>query len=190
MGRQDPLNLTWKHFFGADISAFEERLIKTFADTLGVDDPVFLMVMMLVRILGEEVGATERAVLRYGPELGQRMIQLGLLVKALDQSLRELNRTQIDLKQSSDALLELQRKQVVALQTHGIPDIKPKPRKHLASLGKSVSNAAVAAAIGAIAALLTMSVVPASRSAATASWDPKPTHHYSGEVNSYTNDRK
>lgn len=69
----DELDRFWNLHFGEPPSGFERALIWRFSVSLGVEDPVFALIVMLVRNLYETLGSDEKAILKNGPALGARM---------------------------------------------------------------------------------------------------------------------
>lgn len=66
------LNEFWKDAFGADISSFEEILMRRGARVMFPEEPLYVVYAMLVRAIYEGQGETEKALLKFGPELADR----------------------------------------------------------------------------------------------------------------------
>jgi hypothetical protein len=84
------LNELWQSLFGEDISQFETNLVRESGKLLEPREPLFLVVAMMVRILHSTLGETERALLRFAPQITQNAQSMIRSAVGLDQQLRQL----------------------------------------------------------------------------------------------------
>ncbi len=86
----DEIDQFWVRHFGEPTSGFERTLIWRFSVSLGVDDPIFALITMLVRTLHETLGSEEKAVLARGPTLIAQMETMGVRLDQVSAGLTTL----------------------------------------------------------------------------------------------------
>ena len=107
----------WLSFFGEGISNFEEMLMRRGAMVMTPEEPQYAVFVMMVRILHQTQGDTEKALLRFAPEIVRRAETTVEAFTALESRL-------VRFRQLADELrgnLFVTKSQAVSLRPSEIP---------------------------------------------------------------------
>lgn len=107
----------WRSFFGEGISNFEEILMMRGAMFMTPEEPQYAVFVMMVRVLHQTQGETEKALLRFAPELIRQAETILEAFVALESRL-------VRLRQLADELrgnLFVTKSQAVGLRPIEIP---------------------------------------------------------------------
>lgn len=118
----DELDQLWFKHFDRRASPIERRLLVALHRSVGAEDPIFPVLMMLVRILYETLGSTEQAVLQRGPELNARMQTLSVGLDDISTKIGELVDQLTKLSAVSSRLAETHQRmdRIQALQSRWV----------------------------------------------------------------------
>lgn len=106
----------WQTMFGQDITNFEEILLTRGAMVMTPEEPLFAVFAMMVRVLHQTQGETEKALLRFAPELTNRA--QAMIRSAVDLE-RQLDSLQRHGQELSSLLRTLEARSVGVSLVHG-----------------------------------------------------------------------
>lgn len=106
----DELDEIWVKFLNRRASYPERRMIISFEKSIGAEDPLFPLIMMMVATLYETMGGTEKAIFRLGPALRAEMINLSSNVQSLGNKLTDIEQSFANVNRSAALLQETHRR--------------------------------------------------------------------------------